>query len=152
MNDTDFEHLWKNLVDRKYGRQKPPLNRSECLLYGLNLYAGGVPRSGMIGYFKNSTSNEIIDAKSALEILNLEEHIQILDKAQSILLGDRQLEPNEEQIQILNRDLSQEEYEEQSEQFENRIAPLEDDFEAMEDDLYDGIDKFIETQHITKTG
>ncbi len=152
MEPDDFERLWTNLVDRKYGKTGEPLDESEELLYALNLFAGGVPRSGMIGYFENSTGKEILDAKSALKIIGLESHIKILEDAQRILMVGRTLARTEEQIEIVASDLSEEEYEAHSEQLDRKIASVEEAFEAIEDALYDGIDRLIETRGITAKG
>ena len=152
MEDADFERLWTNLVDRRYGKTGEPLNESEELLYALNLFAGGVPRSGMIGYFENSTGKEIHDAKAALTVLGMESHRRIIDDAQEILMEGKALPSSDVQIEIIPRDLSEEEYEAYSERLENKIAPVEERFEAIEDDLYDGIDRLIEIKGITARG
>jgi Domain of unknown function (DUF4375) len=149
MKDSDFEKLWMNLVDRKYKKTGEPLNENEQLLYALNLFAGGVPRSGMIGYFENSTGKDIHDAKAALTVLGMEPHRRIIDDAQDILMDGRPLPSTDDQVEIIPRGLSKEEYEEYSERLESMIAPVEDRFEALEDDLYDGIDRFIEISGIT---
>ena len=131
MEDADFERLWTNIVDRKYKKVGEPLNEIEQLLYALNLFAGGVPRSGMIGYFENSTGKEIHDAKAALTVLGMEPHRKIIDDAQEILMDGGALSSSDEQVEVIPRDLSEEEYEVYSEQLESRIAPVEERFDAL---------------------
>ncbi len=152
MEPEDFERLWTSLVDRKYGKTGDPLDESEQMLFGLNLFAGGVPRSGMIGYFENSTGKEILDARSALRTLGLERPLKILDDAQRILMDGATLVPTDEQIEVVPRDLSEEEYEAYSEKLESKISSTEEEFEAIEDDLYDGIDRLIQIRGITAPG
>ena len=152
MEDADFERLWTNLVDRKYKKVGEPLNEDEQLLYALNLFAGGVPRSGMIGYFENSTGKEIHDAKAALTVLGMEPHRKIIDDAQAILMDGKALACSDEQVEVVPGNLSEEEYEAYSERLENEIEPVEERFYAIEDDLYDGIDRFIEMRGITAPG
>ena len=152
MEDADFERLWANLVDRKYKKTGEPLNESEQLLYALNLFAGGVPRSGMIGYFENSSGKEIHDAKAALTALGMESHRKIIDDAEAILLDGKALPSSEDQVEVIPRDLSEEEYEAYSERLDTEIEPVEERFYAIEDDLYDGIDRFIEMRGITAPG
>lgn len=127
MKDADFERLWANLVDRKYKKTGEPLNESEQLLYALNLFAGGVPRSGMIGYFENSSGKEIHDAKAALTALGMESHRKIIDDAQTILMDGKPLPSSEEQVEVIPRDLTEEEYEAYSELLSGstpRLNPL----------------------------
>lgn len=152
MKDADFERLWANLVYRKYKKIGEPLNESEQLLYALNLFAGGVPRSGMIGYFENSSGKEIHDAKAALTALGMELHRKIIDDAQAVLMDGRAIPCSEEQIEVIPRNLSEEEYEAYSERLDTEIEPVEERFYAIEDDLYDGIDRFIEMRGIKAPG
>ncbi|QDT64552.1 DMP19 family protein [Calycomorphotria hydatis] len=149
MEKADFDRLWSNLVDRKYKKTGEPLNESEQLLYALNCFAGGVPRSGMIGYFENSTGKEIHDAKAALTILGMEHHRKIIDDAQQILMQSRTLPFSDDQIELIPQNLSEEEYEAYSERLASMIAPVEERFKASEENLYDGIDRFIEIRGIT---
>lgn len=150
MEDDEFERLWVSLVERKHGKSGEPLCESEELLYALNFFAGSVPRSGMIGYFENSSGKEILAAKEALKILELDVVLKVLEDAQRVLMGERALVAVEEPIEVIPHDLDEEQYEKYSEDLEGRIAPVEEEFEAVEDVLNEGIDRFIEMRRIRR--
>ena len=80
MTETDFESLWKNLVQRMHGADEPALSKHERHFYAVNLLRGSVPRSGFIGYFENWSGSEIADAYEGLRALELPSALELLEQ------------------------------------------------------------------------
>ena len=143
MTDEEFEKLWHSLVDRYYGKVEPPLTRDEELLFALNQLAGSVPRSGMIGYFDNSTGNEILNAKEALRLCKLDSLLDILERAQSIIVGITPVTRTDKPLDLIPDAITEEDYEQLSSEREKLISPVEEEFFNHEDALCEAIDQFI---------
>ena len=111
MTETDFESLWKNLVQRMHGADEPALSKHERHFYAVNLLRGSVPRSGFIGYFENWSGSEIADAYEGLRALELPSALELLEQAARIVLGGRPVPVDASPIEIFPASLTEAEYE-----------------------------------------
>jgi|GEM_PF-2085337 hypothetical protein len=146
MTDADFTAFWKYLVSKKYGNPPSPLTENERLFYGANWLRGSVPRSGFIGYFENSTGDDIKAAHEALRSMQLKDGLFLLQRAQYLVLGDRPLKIGSEQIDVFPEELTGKEREKASDELDRALRPIEEAFYKLDDDIYEALCTFAD-QH-----
>ncbi len=136
MTETDFESLWKNLVQRMHGADEPALSKHERHFYAVNLLRGSVPRSGFIGYFENWSGSEIADAYEGLRALELPSALELLEQAARIVLGGRPVPVDASPIEIFPASLTAAEYEQASNRMDQALTPIEAEFCALDETIW----------------
>ena len=133
MTVQEFETLWTNLVNRTYDENAVPLSGEEKLFYVINRLRGAVPRSGFLGYFENSTGEQIQLTLEALKELELSKGLKILQDAINIVWKNDYLPSTNSSLELFPDSLSEEEAENASNRFDEKLTPIEDDFNEYED-------------------
>jgi hypothetical protein len=146
MTDKDFEILWRRLVSKKHGKPPVALTKAERLFYAANWLRGSVPRSGFIGYFDNSTGDDIRDAHEALALMGLDKSLVLLQKAQALILGDTPLPAAAGRVSVFADDLSEEEHGKSSDKLDLAIQPIEESFYECDDIIFQALSRFAD-QH-----
>lgn len=148
MTDDDFDALWTNLVKRSLRQPSLPLTDDEKVFYAVNLLRGSVPRSGFIGYFENWTSSDILAAHRGLKVLGLETALRLLKEAQVIVLGERSLSDDAASLTIFHDSFTDAEYEEASSKLDDSLAPIQEQFYPLDDEIYTALSAFADARHL----
>ena len=152
MTDDEFDRLWRNLVERSHRSGRAPLSEQEQHFYSVNLLRGAVPRSGFIGYFENSKSSEIADAKEGLREMKLDAVLSVLEEAQATVFGDTILPNDSTQLEIFPQSLTEEEYEDASDRLDERLTSIEEKLYEHEDEVWAALIAYADRHRLEPRG
>jgi hypothetical protein len=144
MNDAQFEALWNDLVDKKYEQPAGALTKQERLFFAANMLRGSVPRSGFIGYFENSSGDDLRDAHEALRIMRLDDILKLLERAQQIVLRDQPLPVGDDLIEVFPADLTEEAAEKASDELDAALRAVQESFYKCDDRFFEALCKFAD--------
>lgn len=150
MTDSEFKTLWTRLVAKKRGNDGDVLTKHERLFYAANWLRGSVPRSGFVGYYENSTGDEIRDAHQALETMSLGQCLDVLKQAQALILAGAELPDGARKVHVFPDDLSEEEYIEVSDKLDIALRSIEERFYECDDAIFAALCAYADEHNLSQ--
>ena len=149
MNEEQFGDLWMRLVKAKHAVPAQPLTRQEQLFYAANSLRGCVPRSGFVAYFENSSGDEVRDAYEALRIMQLDDVLALLERAQQIVLRDQLLPEGDGEIVVLSLDVNEDAYWVEMDKLDIAVDDVQESFYECDEKFFDALCWFAERNGLT---
>jgi len=148
--NAEFAALWKDLVARKQRDPVHGLTKQERLIYAANRFRGAGWYDGFMGYYKDSTGDEIWDAHEALRVMNLETSLDLLKRAQETIFGDAPPPKGPDKVEMFTAEWSEEERVNATEELDDVLKPIEIDLRRCDNEIWDALCKFAGQHHLLK--
>jgi len=136
------------LLSEQHQSDLAPLSKQERHFYCVNFLRGSVSRSGFIGYFENSTYQDIADAYDGLEILDLQPVLSLFEKAKDIVLGNKHLPKEKSPVIVFPDSLTEEEYEEAANLMDKSLLPIQEEFYKYDEILYSALCEYADRHQL----
>ena len=149
MTEAQFEALWIRLVKKKHGESTDALTTQERLFYGVNRLRGSVPRSGFIGYFEHSTGDDVRDAHAGLQVMQLDDVLTLLQRAQAIVLRDQPLPAGTDPIEVLPGEWSEEAFETAMDELDLAVTDVQKSFYECDENIFAALCQYADQHGLT---
>lgn len=150
MTDHEFEDYWFFLVKKKHSAEMP-LSSDERIFYSANMLRGSVPRSGLIGYFENTSCDVIRDAHESLVRLKLHEALKLLQDAQRIVMNGHPLPETDQCLTLYDDNLSEADLEKTMDDLDDRVSDIEDQLLLQDEPIYEALCRFADEKNLCES-
>lgn len=147
MTDQEFEDYWAFLVKKKHW-ETATLSSDERVFYAANILRGSVPRSGLVGFFENTSCDIIRDAHDSLATLGLHEALTLLQDATRIVMNGHPLPETDQCLTLFDYDLPEADLEKAMDELDENVGNIQDQLYLQDQLIFSALCRFADEKRL----